>query len=110
MLAAETFDNCNVNLCVSRLTNRMRERSTDCGAQNSLPHQDFWLFSTKVFAAFDFLFSKENVFPPFGSGENQSLFVLLIIVELVRFRFCWPTKLCVTQCVEFTHFSLAVFR
>jgi hypothetical protein len=64
MLAAETFDNCNVNLCVSRLTNRMRERSTDCGAQNSLPHQDFWLFSTKVFAAFDFLFSKENVFPP----------------------------------------------
>jgi hypothetical protein len=44
MLAAETFDNGNVNLCVSRLTNMMQERGTDCGAQNSLLHQDFWLF------------------------------------------------------------------
>jgi hypothetical protein len=42
----------------------MREHGAECDAQNSLPHQDFWLFRTKVFATFDFLFWKENVFPP----------------------------------------------
>jgi hypothetical protein len=56
---------------VSRLTNMMQERGTDCGAQNSLLHQDFWLFWTKVFAAFDLLFSKENVFPPSEAGRTR---------------------------------------
>jgi hypothetical protein len=63
MLATETFDSCNLNLCVPRLTSWMRERGTECDAQSSLPHQDFWLFQTGVFAAFDLLFSKENVLP-----------------------------------------------
>jgi hypothetical protein len=87
----------------------MRKHGAEYDAQNSLPHQDFWLFRTKVFAAFDFLFSKENAFPPFGSGEDFSLFVLLITDKLVWLRFCWPTKLCVTRRAEFIHFSFAVF-
>jgi hypothetical protein len=71
MLATETFDSCNLNLCVPRLTSWMRERGTECDAQSSLPHQDFWLFQTGVFAAFDLLFSKENVLPPSEVGKTR---------------------------------------
>jgi hypothetical protein len=53
------------------------------------------LYRTKTFGCFELRFSllstfcfRKKTFPPFGSGENQSLFVLLITVELVRFRFC----------------------
>jgi hypothetical protein len=35
-------------------------------------NKTFEMFRTKVFAAFDLLFSKENVFPPpLGSGETR---------------------------------------
>jgi hypothetical protein len=70
-ISRSNFDSCNVNSWVLRLTSWMWKHGAECDAQNCLPHQDFWLFQTKVFAAFDFLFSKENVFPPpFGSGKN----------------------------------------
>jgi hypothetical protein len=37
----------------------------------TLPHQDFLMFRTKVFAAFDLLFSEENVFPPSEAGKTR---------------------------------------
>jgi hypothetical protein len=55
----------------------MQELGAECDAQNSLPHQDFWLFRTKVFAAFDFMFSKENVFPLRKRGK----------LEFIRFTY-----------------------
>jgi hypothetical protein len=65
-----------------------RKHGAECDAQNSLQRQDFWLFRTKVFIAFDFLFSKENVFPPPSeAGKDFSLFVLLITDELVLLQF-----------------------
>jgi hypothetical protein len=88
----------------------MRKHGAEYDAQNSLPHQDFWLVRTKVFAAFDFLFSKENVFLPSEAGKDFSLFVLLITDGLVRLLFWWPTKLCATRRAELICFSFAVFR
>jgi hypothetical protein len=52
------------------LTDWVRQRGTRGVDRNSLPHQYFLMFQTKVLVAFDLLFSEENVFPPFGSGEN----------------------------------------
>jgi hypothetical protein len=76
------------------------------------------LYRTSIFGCFElrfsplstFCFRKKTSSSPLRIGENQSLFVLLMTVKLVRFRFCWPTKLCATQCAEFIHFSFAVFR
>jgi hypothetical protein len=49
---------------MSCLTDWVRERGAGCVAQNSLPHQYFSMFRTKVFAAFDLLFSEEKTSSP----------------------------------------------
>jgi hypothetical protein len=55
------------------------------------------LYHTKTFECFELIFSplstccfrkKTSSPPPFGSGDNFSLFVLLKIVELIWFQFC----------------------
>jgi hypothetical protein len=76
------------------------------------------LYRIKTFGCFElnfrrfrpFVFERKRLPPPSEAGKDFSLFVLLITDELVRLRFCRPSKLCATRRGEFIRFSLAVFR
>jgi hypothetical protein len=68
------------------------------------------MFRTELVTAFELQLSEENVFPPFGSGDNFSSSILLKIVTLPRFRICSPIRRCAMLRAELARLSFTAFR